>query len=641
MKLRRNGLAVILLAACAALGGSSASAQITGSGGVIIIDPVPIEQYRPFMRGDANVDGAFDIGDVIRILDYLFPPPLSPSLATLTCHDAADTNDDDMLDIGDAIYALSSLFSGGAPPPAPYGQCGEDPTNPDTLSCNAYPPCNAFTDDDLAGHLLRRIAYGPTPDLLDHVVSVGAEAYIQEQLHPELIDESGNTTLNTLLGALSPSSVRNDLWKMHFFRGLYSEKQLLQQLVDFWEVHFNTWYWTLRNHFRNELGGLYDNNQALALAIQLEYDETELFRSLALSSFEDLLVASATSPAMLIYLDSDNNVVGAPNENYARELMELHTLGADVVYTQDDIVQVARAFTGWTVCKKAPADYGDPHAPCLDDSDPTGVWSFHFEPSDHDYGEKVIFTGVHQLVLPAGDPINDPLAGINDGYMILSHLAGLSETAEFVCRKLISKFVVDNPPTPLVADCIATWLSTNGDMRAVVETILTSDQFLGNAYRWDKIETPTESLLTTIRAFDGYTSSNILITFLSDLNHLPHNFVTPDGFPEIDTLGTHKLLYRIAFAARLYSANDPSYDLPLLLADHGIPLDDVEAIVDYFIRLLYQSNVSVLERQLAIDYLSTDHDGVVTPLDPMAGDYESRLSEAAAFLACFPQSVQE
>ncbi|MEM7261998.1 MAG: DUF1800 domain-containing protein, partial [Planctomycetota bacterium] len=544
--------------------------------------------------------------------------------------------------IADAVYGLSHLFSGGPDPSAPFDACGTDPTQPFALSCNSYPPCAGATGIDLAGHVLRRIAYGPTPDLLEYVQDIGAEAYIAEQLDPDSIDESTNGDLNGIVNTLLPETNRNDLYKLHIARGLYSDKQLLEQLTDFWNVHFNTYYWVLRNHFWFELNGAYNNSEAQVEATRLEYTESETFRSLALGSFEDLLIASATSPAMLIYLDSDNNIVGNANENYARELMELHTLDVDVVYNQDDIRAVAKCFTGWTLRKKAPADYGDPFAPALPDNDPTGIWSFHFEPANHDYTEKTIFAGtIYEFTIPAGDSVGNPNAGIDDGFAVIAFLSDMQETAEFISRKLIQKFVSDDVPPALLAACLGTWFSTDGDMLSVMTTILNSPEFLGNEYRWDKIDTPMESILSKVRGFGGYTTGQVVVNVLADLNHLPHNFSTPDGFPEVDLLGTHKLLYRIQFNTRTYNNSDPDYDFTALLTDAGVTLDDVDAVVDHLMALLFQSNFTAADRAKAIAYLETDESGVSTPLDPLDPSYDQRIRQLAAFLASYPQSLQQ
>lgn len=623
--------------------------SVTFAGGVVIGPgpvPVPIDDERPFIRGDANVDGMVDLGDAIRILDFLFPTmPSTGTMLGLSCRDAGDANDDEAVDLSDAIYVLGYLFSGAPPPPAPFPNCGDDPTSSSALTCINYGACPVDTDLALAGHLLRRLAYGPTPDELERVQAIGADAYIAEQLQPELLDDSDLTDFQSIVAALNPTTDRNDLYELQLARGLYSKKQLLEQLVDFWNNHFNTYYWTVRNYFRTLRNGsgvlVYTPAESLEVATLMEYLETESFREAALGSFQGLVERSATSVAMLIYLDNITNVVGNANENYARELLELHCMGVDNGYDQEDIEEVARCFTGWTVCRKAPVDVGDPLAPCLAVDDPAGEWTFHFDAAQHDYGEKVIFAGTpYQLVIPASTP-GDAVAGLADGFLVLEHVAGLQQTAEFVSTKLIQKFVDDEVPPALLAACIGAWLSTDGDLRAVLEAIFTSDQFLGDTHRWSKLETPMESLLSTVRAFGGQTNTVPVRSALGALNHLPFNFQTPDGFPEIDSLGTSKLLERLRFNARIYHNTNPSYDLVALVADHGIAPEDPAAIVEFFLTLLYQENYSPEELALGIDYLSTDDFGVPQPLVASSSDYDDRLEKVAAFLASFPQGTQQ
>ena len=163
------------------------------------------------------------------------------------------------------------------------------------------------------------------------------EAWITQQLDPASIDESGNVTLNNLLATVPvPASEYDlsslqDLTRYQVVRALYSERQLQEQLTDFWENHFHTQFLKTKGFF----GGTEQT------AAYLEFRENELLREGALGRFEDLLVTSATSPTMLIFLDSIVNVDTAPNENYARELVELHTMGVDNGYTEADIEEIA------------------------------------------------------------------------------------------------------------------------------------------------------------------------------------------------------------------------------------------------------------------------------------------------------------
>src|SRR6185295_19901213 len=231
----------------------------------------------------------------------------------------------------------------------------------------------------------------------------------------------------------------------------------VESMALFWEGHFNTNYWTVFNW----------SSSGEARATWLETRENELFRKLALGSFESLLRASATSPAMLITLDNVSNVAGNPNENYARELVELFTLGVDNGYTQHDIEELARCFTGWGVCEVQPADADDPLAACAVGA-PAATLAFHFDAGRHDSGPKTIFAGTdHELDLPArsGD------AGLDDGFDVLHHLA--------------SKFISDDPDPVLVQDCSDVWISSGGDLTAVLRSLLSSAEFLDPKNAWN------------------------------------------------------------------------------------------------------------------------------------------------------------
>lgn len=590
--------------------------------------------YQLFIRGDANGDGGVNISDAVATLTYLF------SGGALGCHDAGDANDDDALNVADPVYLLAHLFSGAAEPPAPFNACGADPTNDATLTCQSYDPCVGFTDNTVAAHVLRRMAYGPTQTDLQYVLSIGVNAYIEEQLDPLSIDESGNTLMNSLLTPLNVQGDHFALTQMQMIRGLYSERHLQEQLTDFWENHFSTYLWTLNSYFGRT--GQQPPPDAYAQAVHAEWRENARFRDNALGTFESLVVASATSPAMLIYLDSVVNFAGTPNENYARELLELHTMGVDNGYTQADIEELSRVFTGWTVCKVAPADVGNPHAPCLPLTDPTGIWDFHFDAANHDYDAKTLFPGTaYTLVIPAGTP--GALNGVDEGLTVIQHLATLPQTAEFVSRKLIKKFVSDTPPLALVAACIGTWTVSGGDLEEVVRTILTSPEFLGTAHRWDKVRTGQENMLATVRAFEGTTDSVPVVFALAAIQNLPFQFGTPDGYPEegIDQLGTSRVLERIRFNRYLYEGGGPTFDLVALLNAAAVPLDNANAVAVFFWELMCVNNYTATDVQLAVNMLNTDVMGNPAPLDPLSADYVQRIGICAALVASSPQAMQQ
>ncbi len=493
-----------------------------------------------------------------------------------------------------------------------------------------------------AGHVLRKVTFGPTPALMARLEAQGPAPYLQEQLQPQLVSDASNARLNTVLGQLTiPQSEWDDptfdhLVKYQLARATFSNRQLLERLTYFWETHFNTNWTKSRDYFLGDE----------RVATWVEWRENELFRQHALGRFEDLLRASATSPAMVIFLDSNTNVAGHANENYARELMELHTLGVDNGYTEHDIEEVARCFTGWTVCRVPAGSQDDPHAPCGGDPATQRV-AFHFDAALHDPGPKTIFAGTpYELYVPG----RAGAAGLQDGFDLIAHLAMLPQTAEFVSEKLIVELLADQAPPALLAQCVATWQATGGDVGEVVRTIVFSPEFLDPAHRWNQIRSPIESLAGTVRALDGFAPtafalSNMRSLLDDSLNQPPFRWLNPDGYPMESELqlGTSKLFGRVLFNQTVFRGGlaDPQYDIRLLLLGHGVPLDDADAIVDFFFALFFQDNHTPADRAAALDFLLTDTAGNPAPLYPNGVDYPHRLRVFAAFVASYPQAFSK
>jgi len=492
----------------------------------------------------------------------------------------------------------------------------------------------------LAGHVLRRMAYGPTPELLERLTNEGVEGWIEAQLHPQTIVESPE--LSSLLAQIPvPQSewdapTLDGLVKVQLARALFSERQLIELMCDFWENHFNTSYF--------ESVAYTGSTEAAAW---FEWRENEFLRANALERFEDLLIGSATSPAMLVSLDNVSNFASHPNENYARELMELHTLGVDNGYTQTDVEEVARCFTGWGVCQVTPGSQNDPLASCVVPSG-SELWAFHYDASEHDSSSKLIFAGTpYELFVPG----RSGAGGIEDGYEVLRQLARMPGTARFVSQKLIERFVSDQAPEALIDACTATWLATDGDLRAVMRTLLTAPEFLGGDNRWDKIETPLESLCSTVRALGGRADKiDRLVTLRTklegdSLGQLLFRWSTPDGFPEDagSLLSTASLIGRIHFNKSIYAGNEYSvqYDPISLLQSRGVDLEDEDEVAGAILELFFQENVSASDRSLAVEFVSTDEAGKKVPLDIHSPDYELRLRQLACFIASLPQGMQQ
>jgi uncharacterized protein (DUF1800 family) len=346
--------------------------------------------------------------------------------------------------------------------------------------------------------------------------------------------------------------VTGDLKEGKLFRALYSNRQLEEVLVDFWFNHFNV--------YEGKNVQLI-NNSYRTLLVSYERDA---IRPWVLGHFKDLLLATARHPAMLYYLDNwgsmspdtqekiqvgpfasgINQFAAIPpgvarqahglNENYGRELMELHTLGVDGGYTQQDVIEVARCFTGWTVRKP-----NDPE--------------FAFVDFMHDDGEKVVLG--HKIAAGGGE---------KDGLQVIDILAHHPSTAHFISKQLAQRFVADDPPPSLVDRMAQTFLKTDGDLRAVLQTMFASTEFLSEGAWQAKIKSPFEMVVSAVRASGAdATDTWTLVQKVSDLGQPLYNKVEPNGYPLVGDgwLGTADLLGRMNFATALVSGQIPGVKL--------------------------------------------------------------------------------
>jgi uncharacterized protein (DUF1800 family) len=309
-----------------------------------------------------------------------------------------------------------------------------------------------------------------------------------------------------------------DLQEGKILRAIYSSRQLEEVLTDFWYNHFNVYL---------------DKGADRYLVTAYERD---VIRPHVLGKFRDLLEATAKSPAMLFYLDNwrsaaNNSPRGGLNENYGRELMELHTLGVDGGYTQKDVTEVARCFTGWTI--RQPQLGGE----------------FTFNKRMHDAGEKVVL-GVR---IPAG-------GGIEDGEKVLDILARHPSTAHFISKKLAQRFVADNPPESLVNRMARTFLKTDGDLRAVMKTMLDSKEFWSQGAYGNKMKSPLELVASAVRAVNGDVDFAFpLANQVAQLGEPLYRKVEPTGYSNSsrEWLNTAGLLARMNFAVQLSSGKIP------------------------------------------------------------------------------------
>ena len=305
------------------------------------------------------------------------------------------------------------------------------------------------------------------------------------------------------------------------------------------------------------------------------------------------------------------------NENYARELMELHTLGVDGGYTQADVIQVARALTGWTI---APAAQGG---------------NFMFRPEAHDAGSKTIL-GVQ---FPAG-------RGIEDGEEVLDMLAKSPATAHFIATKLARRFVSDDPPPALVDRAAKTFLSTDGDIRETLRTIITSPEFFSTAAYRSKVKSPFELVVSTLRAMGAQPDSTPrAVQFVARLGQPIFGHQTPDGYPEKGDawMNTGSILNRINFGLATASGRVPNVSLANWAPTKELASLSREQQVDGVIKDLLGGSASADTRQVLLTGTNPFLEGKVVPdsvtmsddtdMNAMAGNPATGVKGAAGVAA--------
>ncbi|HWN43359.1 MAG TPA: DUF1800 domain-containing protein [Thermoanaerobaculia bacterium] len=442
-----------------------------------------------------------------------------------------------------------------------------------------------LSEREAAAHLLNRFAYGPRPGEVEAVVKMGLDRWLERQLAADLPDRELDRRLDRLpalemsaseiartyprpgmlraeasragvipedtedkkerrgavmqwaeeRGYRSQRELAGQLMAQKLWRAVESENQLAEVMTDFWFNHFNV--------------SMTDNQSRGHL---LSY-ERDAIRPNALGKVRDLLGATAKHPAMLLYLDNArSNARRGLNENYARELLELHTLGVDGGYTQRDIVEVARAFTGWTVGVR---DGG-----------------FLFRPAGHDSGAKTVLG----RKLPAG-------RGIEDGEAVLDLLAVHPSTAKHLASKLAVRFVSDKPSQALVDRLAAVYLKSGGQVRPVLKALAESPELWSSV--GDKIKSPFELAASAIRGLDAEVKQpRETLRWIADMGQKLYAYQAPTGYPDRAEawVNTGSLLNRMNFGLQLAAGRVRGVDFDL----KGATASRDEALRTYAERLL-------------------------------------------------------
>ncbi|HKS08088.1 MAG TPA: DUF1800 domain-containing protein, partial [Pyrinomonadaceae bacterium] len=489
-------------------------------------------------------------------------------------------------------------------------------------------------------HVLNRLGFGARPGDVERVKSIGLEQYINQQLNPQKIsdtvaenkvkdltvldmstadlyakypqpgrllrqlqqqgmvdgdsknppdpqDEKYRKVLQDYYvqnGLQRPQRIIAELQTSRILRAVYSERQLQEVLVDFWTNHFNVFAgkgadrWLLPSYDRDTI------------------------RPNAMGKFSDLLLATAQSPAMLFYLDNFQSVSPDANrgrgmlrqnqqrqrrginENYARELMELHTLGVDGGYTQKDVQEVARCFTGWTIFQPR-GGAAAANARMDNEAARRTAGTFFFNARAHDDGEKIVLG--HKI--SAG-------GGFKDGLTVLDILAHHPATAKFIATKLVRHFVSDTPPPALVDRAAAAFTKSDGDIRETLKAIFFSNEFNSpEAYR-AKIKRPFELVVSAIRTLGADTNGGPgTHQWIARMGEPLYGFQTPNGYSDAaeSWVNTGGLLERMNFGLAL--AGNRIQGTRVDLAKLNAP--EKSKLIDVSLQLIVAGDISAATRE--------------------------------------------
>lgn len=404
-------------------------------------------------------------------------------------------------------------------------------------------------------------------------------------------------------GLIDENVLTNEFISQKIIRATYSNNQLHEILTDFWFNHFNV---------------SMTQNQCKQFVMTYERDA---IRPFVVDNFEQMLLHTAKSPAMLIYLDNANSTgtnqemqsfmaskmdkkklkkyeknkkqkTRGLNENYAREVMELHTLGVDGGYTQQDVTEAARVLTGWTLfpisdydgfakMRKTVDKIGEAN---LNAKGYTRDGDFLFAKNFHDDGVKKVLGKKYQHT------------GYQEGEDLLKYLAGHNSTARFIAKKLATRFVADNPPKSIVDKMAKTFLQTNGDIKQVLKTMVYSPEFWSKASRREKAKSPFEYAISSLRVLNANVESALQINnWITKMGQKMYYYQAPTGFPDKAQhwINTGSLLNRMNFGLALASKRIPGVSFSLAaLNNHHEPESAEDALTKYSAIVMPERNLT-------------------------------------------------
>lgn len=536
-----------------------------------------------------------------------------------------------------------------------------------------------LTERQASAHLLSRFTYGASIGDVDRVMKTGLEKWFMQQLEGNIEDKELDTMLskfddinltNTevenkyprgarvlrmaikdgvinkdsvnkgdqvayrkqiknymeINGLKAPQELYRQFINQKILRATYTNNQLRELLTDFWFNHFNV------SIIKNQCAPF------------IPAFERDVIRPNVTGKFSDLLLATAKSPAMLIYLDNlnssgqpvpitqkDSSLMdgetrvkkmqvkkkqGGLNENYAREVMELHTLGVDGGYTQNDVTQAARVLTGWTIAPMGEEGYGSAMKKLMDRVGTDNLekqgfvhqGDFLFVPTKHDNGEKT--------VLGKRFSAN---GGYEEGVTLLTMLAHNPATAKFISKKIATRFVSDQPSPKLIDKMSKTFIKTDGDIKQVLITMVSSSEFWNADALREKTKSPFELAISAVRSLDAkITQPYQLFSWISKMGQKMYYYQAPTGFPDRGQywINTGALLNRMNFGLALASQRIPGVKIDLEALNNNHEPESAEAA------LITYSKIIMPERNL---------DATIKRLKPLLKepDLDKKVEKAA------------
>lgn len=405
-------------------------------------------------------------------------------------------------------------------------------------------------------HLLRRAGFGATPKELAHYTKLGYAEAVEELLNPQTVD---NSELEKLIADQQFDFTQiDDLRRWWLYRMTFTKRPLEEKMTLFWHGHFATGDAKVKNTFSM-------------------YGQNLLLRKYALGNFQDLLMGITRDPAMIVYLDNQQNRRGKPNENYAREVMELFTMGIGN-YSEKDVKEAARAFTGWH----------------------TRQASFYLNERQHDYSSKNVL-GV---------------SGNLDGNDVVRILTARPATARYLAKKLITFFACDNPDPAFVDEIASVYITSRFKVRPMLRAIFRHPTFLSEKSYHAKIKSPVELVVGTLKHLE---LQNLDADLPSIMSRMGQNIFNPPSVKGWDGgaawVSTDSMMERFNFAARATAQKFDElhyYVRPSELV-YKQNLKNAGQVVDYFLGLLVEGDVPPQCRKRLIAYVSTDLTGKIVP----------------------------